>query len=168
MYGLSGHILVATTAFGCAVSAANAGGIDYIDGNAFAEPALCEAMAAGPADQALAAQDGHVLAGPPQGSAFFPTGLRGICVIEGIVTSLPFGRGNGLNTVMVAVSCIDDVAVPEFELLALEFQGDEATGTGRVDVYPVGQPGAWGAALVGEYVSCAPEARAILTEMFAQ
>lgn len=162
------QILNFSAMLGSSALAANADGLDYLDGNAFGNPQLCAAMAAGPTDVALAEHGGFILAGPPQGSGFFASDLPAVCAIEGIVTSLPFGRGSGLNTVMVALSCIDDVAVPEFELLALEFDGDEATGTGRVNVYPVGQPGEWGASLVGEYVSCDPGPRATLTEMFAQ
>ena len=163
-----GHFLNVAAVLGLSSLAANAEGLGYLDGNAFGNPQLCAAMAAGPTDQALAEHGGYILAGPPQGVAFLASDFPAVCAIENVVTALPFGRGSGLNTVMVAVSCIDDVAVPEFELLALEFEGGEATGTGRVNVFPVGEPGEWGAQLVGEYVSCEPGPRATLVEMFAQ
>lgn len=66
------------------------------------------------------------------------------------------GAGNGFATVMASVSCIDDTAVPVFEIAVFEFQPERDDATARVVVHALhdGDNG-----LNGEYMTCEGAAR---------
>ena len=161
------HILTIAAALGLAGFAARAEGIAYLEGNVYGPPALCAGLAQGgvPAE-ALRTQGGFVLADLASGPAFISVDFPGVCQIDGVVAGPLYGRGSDLGTSMVALSCIDDVAVPEFQLVVLEHEPTDSSGQGRVTVYPVGQPGEWASGVLGEYVTCEGEAGSLLEDLF--
>ncbi|MFV0293987.1 MAG: hypothetical protein ACK5II_12570 [Paracoccus sp. (in: a-proteobacteria)] len=133
-----------------------AGELDFLDGRIFASREVCNAAAADsnalnalPDDVQL-----HVLAGTLITPAFIPLGFPGICQIDGVLNPGLAGRGSDLPTVMVTISCIDDVAVPQFDILVLENWPQDEDHDARVVVYPLmaqeNEPGR----LTGDYVEC--------------
>lgn len=167
MLTISGHILTLAAAMTLSGSAALSQGIGFLEGNVYAPPTLCAAMSqqATPAD-ALQSHGGYVLAGALSGPVFQALDTPGTCVIDPDAVNQLFGRGSDLNTVMVTVSCIDDVAYPQFEQLVLEEEGEPALGGGRITVYAVGQPSDMAQELIGEYVICDEEVAPMLDDLF--
>ncbi|MFD1883334.1 hypothetical protein [Paracoccus pacificus] len=138
--------------------------LDYLDGRFFASAGLCDALER----DGMAAVDnteGEVLTGGDLGAFHIPQ-YPGICRIDGIVNPQLFGRGSDLPTAMVTVSCIDDVAVPDFGIFALEYWPPENGNIARVTVYPV----AAGALdhLVGDYSECSGRPAKLLAELFSE
>lgn len=167
MLAKMGHILNISAVLGVSAFAAHAEGRNYLSGNVYAPPAVCAALAkGGPMHEAMSGQTGFVLAWPDYGPGFMSLDAPGLCRIGDPIAAPLFGRGSDLYTIMVPVSCIDDGAVPGFSLLVLEFDGDEASGRGRVNVYPVGQPDDRAAGLVGEYVTCMDGGDSLLQDAY--
>lgn len=137
--------------------------LDYLDSRYFGSAGVCDAAVS---DSVSDLPDAIILTGDG-GRREFLFNYPGTCSIDSIVSPKMYGRGSeGVQTAMVAVSCISDVAVPDFELLALEYQPNARNGAGTVDIYPVGSPSDVASYMVGTYEECTGDAAAALVRMF--
>ncbi|MFV0408843.1 MAG: hypothetical protein ACK5LJ_03830 [Paracoccus sp. (in: a-proteobacteria)] len=136
-----------------------ADGLDYLDDRVFAPQELCEVLESDASSMPVG-DDALVLLGQNGAYMFQFLNYPGTCQIDGVLNSALFGRGSDLPTAMVTVSCIDDVAVPDFGIMALEYWPAQSARTAEVQVYPVGEAGL--EHLVGDYRECSPAARDVL------
>lgn len=137
--------------------------LDYLDSRYFGSTGVCDAAVS---DSVSDLPDAIILTGD-RGRREFLFNYPGTCLIDNIVSPNMYGRGSeGVQTSMVAVSCISDVAVPDFELLALEYQPNARNGAGTVDIYPVGSASEVASYMIGTYEECTGDAAAALVQMF--
>lgn len=123
---------------------------DYLDSFVFAQGQLCEVL---DGSRDPMGEEGAVLTAAHGTPEFFYIGYPLNCRIDGTLAPQLYGRGSDLETSMVAVSCIDDTAVPWFGIVALEYwpgaEGDHA----KMQVFPVAG-GEELDFLPGEYTAC--------------
>lgn len=145
------------------VGTALAQGLDFLDGKFFATEGMCDAIAS-QGDAAFDGQrDAMILSGQDGMGMFHYTAYPGACKIDGILNPALSGRGSDLPTAMVTLSCIDDVAVPQFGICALEYWPDEEEPS-RVDVYTVASDEL--EHIAGSYQQCDGAAAESLQRMF--
>ncbi|MDO5605106.1 MAG: hypothetical protein Q4G25_08100 [Paracoccus sp. (in: a-proteobacteria)] len=116
-----------------------ADGLDFLDERVFTPPGACGLIASPAADVDVDADGagGHILYGRDGVRGFLATDYPGICRLGRVIDDGLPGRGNGWPTVMTTLSCIDDVAVPSFDILVLEYEPAGDHGAARVHVYPL-------------------------------
>ena len=147
-----------------AVQPAFADALDFLNGQVFLPEGGCTA-AADPA-QPFEYQDlpgNFVLVGADGGRHFAATRWPGVCNIDAILAPSMYGAGNGFATVMTALSCIDDTAVPRFEIVVLESQPESDGSPARVNVYALNDAES---DLAGSYTACEGPARQRVEDLY--